>query len=172
MDLKTARRRPRGGGDRRRGRRPPEPRRPAQDSSRAGGAHGGGRARSLRIDGRHPLEQIAQAVSLAIRPADEVPAFTLWNDVPVSGRGDDVVVELGDFYAGEQCRIQLDFEVPGRPELGAANICKLELRWVDLASMTEKVATVPVNVNVVPGDVAAGRVPQATVRDELAFLRL
>jgi Ca-activated chloride channel family protein len=58
------------------------------------------------------------------------------------------------------------------PGLGAASICELELRWVDLASMTEKVATVPVNVNVVPGDVAAGRVPEATVRDELAFLEL
>jgi Ca-activated chloride channel homolog len=120
----------------------------------------------------HLPEQVAQAVSLAIRPADSVPGFTLWNDLPVSGRGHDVVVELGDFYAGEQRRIRLDFEVPGRPGLGAASICELELRWVDLASMTEKVATVPVNVNVVPGDVAAGRVSQATVRDELAFLKL
>ena len=53
-----------------------------------------------------------------------------------------------------------------------ATICELELRWVDLTSMAEKVMTVPVNVNVVPGDAVAGRVPQAKVRDELAFLRL
>ena len=38
--------------------------------------------------------------------------------------------------------------------------------------MAEKVATVPLNVNVVPGDAAAGRVPQAKVRDELVFLQL
>jgi Ca-activated chloride channel family protein len=82
------------------------------------------------------------------------------------------MVELGDFYAGETRRILLAFEVPEYAALGAASICELELRWVDLGTLTEKVATVPVNVNVVPGDVAAGRVPEATVRDELTFLKL
>jgi Ca-activated chloride channel family protein len=91
--------------------------------------------------------QVAQAVSLVIRPADSVPAFTVWNDLPVSGIDDGVIVELGDFHAGEQRRILLGFQVPAMPALGAATICELELRWVDLASMTEKVATVPVNVN-------------------------
>jgi Ca-activated chloride channel family protein len=120
----------------------------------------------------HLLEQVAQAVSLVVRAADGVPAFTLWNDLPVSGIDDGVMVELGDFHAGEHRRILLGFQVPGMPGPGAARICELEFRWVDLVSMTEKVATVPVNVNVVPGDVAAGRVPEATVREELAFLKL
>ena len=120
----------------------------------------------------HLLEQVVQAVSLVIRPADGVPAFTLWNDLPTCGVDDGVMVELGDFYAGEHRRMLLGFQVPDMPALGAASICELELRWVDLASMTEKVATLPINVNVVPGDVAAGRVAEATVRDELAFLKL
>ena len=120
----------------------------------------------------HLLEHVAQAVSLVIKPAETVPGFTIWNDLPVSGIDGGLMVELGDFYAGETRRILLAFEVPGYAALGAATICELELRWVDLATLTEKVATVPVNVNVVPGDVAAGRIPAATVRDELAFLKL
>jgi Ca-activated chloride channel homolog len=82
------------------------------------------------------------------------------------------MVELGDSYSGEQRRLLLSFQVPGMPSLGPAGICKLELRWVELESMTEKVATVPVNVNVVPGDAAAGRVPQTNVRNELTFLQV
>jgi Ca-activated chloride channel family protein len=120
----------------------------------------------------HLLDQVAHAVSLVIRPGDGVPAFTIWNDLHVMGLEDGLMAELGDFYAGEQRRVLLEFEVPGMAGLGAATIAELELRWVDLATMTEKVATVPVNVNVVPGDVAAGRVPVTTVRDELAFLKL
>ena len=120
----------------------------------------------------HLLEQVAQAVTLVIRPADDVPGFQLWNELPVCGVDAGVMVELGDFYAGEQRRILLSLEVPGMPAPGAATICELEVRWVDLASMTEKVATVPVNVNVVPGDVAAGRVATPIVRDELAFHKL
>jgi Ca-activated chloride channel family protein len=120
----------------------------------------------------HLLDQVAQAVSVVIRPADGVPAFTIWNDLPASGVDDGVMVELGDFYAGEHRRVLLGFQVPEMSRLGAATICELELRWVDLASLIEKVATLPVNVNVVPGDVAAGRVPAPVVRDELAFLRL
>jgi hypothetical protein len=107
--------------------------------------------------GGHRLDQVAETVSLVIRPADVVPAFTLWNELPVTGVDDGVMVDLGDVHAGAKRRILLSFHVHGVPELGATTICELEVRWVDLASMTERVATVPVNVNVVPGDVAAGR---------------
>jgi Ca-activated chloride channel homolog len=145
-------------------------------SGGAGGHHfaldgdAAGAALAQEVD--HLLDQVAQAVSLVIRPAETVPGFTLWNDLPVSGLDDGVMVELGDFHSAERRCIVLGFQVPGMPALGAATICELEVRWVDVASMAEKVAIVPVNVNVVPGDVAAGRVPQAKVRDELAFLRL
>jgi Ca-activated chloride channel family protein len=145
-------------------------------SGGAGGHHfaldgdAAGAALAQEVD--HLLARVAQAVSLVIRPASSVPGFTLWNDLPVAGLEDGVMVELGDFHSGEQRSILLGFDVPGMPALGAVSICELELRWVDIASMTEKVATLPVNVNVVPGDAAAGRVPVGKVRDELAFLKL
>ena len=40
---------------------------------------------------------------------------------------------------------------------------------MDVATLTTETVTVPVHVNVVPGDQAAGRVPNPTVRSELAF---
>ena len=48
-------------------------------------------------------------------------------------------------------------------------MCELELQWVDVDSLDSHTATIPVHVNVVPGDQAAGRIPDATVRTEVAF---
>ena len=53
--------------------------------------------------------------------------------------------------------------------LGLAEVCSLELQWVEAATLDTHTVTVPVNVNVVPGDQAAGRVADPTVRTELAF---
>jgi hypothetical protein len=75
-----------------------------------------------------PSRQVARAVSLVIRPADAVPAFTLWNDLPVSGMDDAVIVELGDFHAGERLKILLGFQLPEVCVAGAATVCELELR--------------------------------------------
>jgi hypothetical protein len=40
--------------------------------------------------------------------------------------------------------------------LGAVQVCELELSYVSVGEMKGEKITVPVNVNVVPGDVAAG----------------
>ncbi len=47
----------------------------------------------------------------------------------------------------------------------------LELRFVELPATTEHTIEVPVHVNVVPGDQAAGRVPDPVVRSELSYQR-
>ena len=100
----------------------------------------------------------AHAVRLVVRPADTVPAFTLWNDLPVRGVDDGVMVELGDLHAGERRQVLLGFEVPGLCGLGVASICELDLRWVDVPSTTENVVMLAVDVNVGAGDAtAAGR---------------
>ena len=90
-----------------------------------------------------------------VRPADTVPAFTLWDDLPVRGVDDGVIVELGDLHAGERRQVLLGFEVPGLCGLGVAGICELELRWVDIPSTIENVVMLAVDVNVGAGD--AGR---------------
>ncbi len=45
----------------------------------------------------------------------------------------------------------------------------LELRYVELPAATKHEIKAPVDVDVVPGDEAAGRIPDPTVRSELTF---
>jgi hypothetical protein len=63
-----------------------------------------------------------------------------------------VLVELGDFSAGEERKVLVTVEVPAAAALGLA----------------QRTVTVPVVVNVVRGDEAAGRIPRpAVVRERL-----
>jgi len=84
------------------------------------------------------LAGIAEAVSLVVRPAEALPAFTLWNDLPVTGIADGVIVEVGAVAGRRQ--IMLAFELPRN--LDADRICDLELR-----AMTEKLATLRVQAH-------------------------
>ena len=115
------------------------------------------------------LEQVVQAASLVIRPTGDVSGVRLYNDLPATAIEDGIMVELGDFYSGEQRRLLLEIDVPAMPELGLAQVCELELGYVDVATLATETVTIPVNVNVVPGDEAAGRVANPTVRSEVAF---
>ena len=81
------------------------------------------------------------------------------------------MVELGDLNGAETRRLLLEVDVPAIAELGPTSVCELELRWVEVDTMEQKLATIPVNVNVVPGDQAAGRVRDPEVETELAFQR-
>ena len=84
---------------------------------------------------------------------------------------DGVQIELGAFYSGEVRRLVITFDVPGIAALGLAQIADLDFTWVELPGLVQHSVTVPVHVNVVPGDQAAGRIPDPTVRTELAYLR-
>jgi Ca-activated chloride channel family protein len=117
------------------------------------------------------IAQAVQAASLTVRPGDAVSAVRLFNDLPATATEGGFMVELGDLYAGETRRILLEIDVPALGELGLAKVCDLELRWVDIESMKSELATIPVSVNVVPGDEAAGRADNPTVTTELAFQR-
>jgi Ca-activated chloride channel homolog len=117
------------------------------------------------------LQQAVQAASLTVRPTDEVSAVRLFNDLPAAGIDGGFMVELGDFHAGETRRVLLEIDVPAVAELGLAKVCELELRWVEIESMKSQVASIPVSVNVVPGDEAAGRTQDTEVSTELAFQR-
>ena len=110
-----------------------------------------------------------QAASLTVRPTWDVETVALFNDLPAAPIDGGFMVELGDFYSGEQRKLLLTIDVPAMTGLGAVTVCELELSYVSVTDMKTETITIPVNVNVVPGDVAAGRVPNVTVRTELAF---
>ena len=117
------------------------------------------------------LAQTAQAASLRIRPSTHVRRVQVLNELPVTNTDNEVLAELGSFYADEKRKVLLVFDVPGIPSLGLAEVASLVFTYVELPALKEHTVTVALPVNVVPGDDAAGRVPDPVVRTELVYLR-
>lgn len=118
----------------------------------------------------HLLDKAVQAASLVVELSPEVQLLRLYNDLPAQQVGDgQVMVELGDLYAEETRRLLLRLSVPAMAGLGLAQVATLRLRYVELPGLVEQVVTLPVTVNVVPGDQAAGRVANPEVRSEALF---
>lgn len=126
-----------------------------------------GAALTSEVDGL--LTESIQAVSLTVKPSDDVAAVRLFNDLPVAVIEDGFMVELGNLHSAEQRRLVLEADVPAIAAVGLASICALELRWVDVETMRSERADIPVHVNVVPGDQAAGRAANPEVTTELSF---
>jgi Ca-activated chloride channel family protein len=135
----------------------------ALDGDAAAGAVAG------EVDGL--LSKTVQAASLAIRPTGDVDAITVWNDLPSHGIEDGVVAELGDLWAGEERKVLISLAVPAMAGLGLAQVATLELTYVALPDLVEQTVSIPIHVNVVPGDQAAGRIQDPKVHDELLFQR-
>jgi len=100
------------------------------------------------------------------------PAIEIVQRLPYWKDGETFVVQLGDLYSGENRRfiIDLDVPVPGIASLGLCKIADITIEYLDLAQRQEISVTMPVNVNVVPGDVAAGRIADPIVRAERLIL--
>jgi Ca-activated chloride channel family protein len=122
-----------------------------------------------QVDGL--LTQVAQAASLRITWSEHVAGVQVLNDLPAVALHDGVMLELGSFYAGETRRVLIRLQVPGIPALGLTQVASLEVTHVSLPDLVQHTTTVPVHVNVVPGDQAAGQVPDPVVRSELLFQR-
>lgn len=133
----------------------------------AEGVDAAGPALAAQVDGL--LSKSVQAASLLIRPIGAVEGVELFNDLPGQGVDGGVMVELEDLWAGEQRTLLVGLHVPAMPALGLAEVASLELRYVALPGLVEETVTLPVFVNVVPGDEAAGRIANPKVRQELLF---
>ncbi len=95
-----------------------------------------------------------------------VGGVTVRNDVPHWVEGDAVVVNLGDLYGGEERRTLFRLHVPALPALGLATIADVVLEFTSLPDLQQHNVTIPISVNVVPGDQAAGRIPDPRVQVE------
>jgi Ca-activated chloride channel family protein len=98
------------------------------------------------------------------------PAIEIVQRLPYWKDGETFVVQLGDLYSGENRRFVIDLDVPGITSLGLCKIADVTIEYLDLAQRQEISVTMPVNVNVVPGDVAAGRIADPIVRAERLIL--
>jgi Ca-activated chloride channel family protein len=117
------------------------------------------------------LAQTVQAASLHVSLTPVVKSMLVVNDLPASRVDDGVLIELGSFYADETRKLVLTFDIPAVAALGLTQVATLTFTYVELPALLQHTVTVPVHVNVVPGDVAAGRVPDPVVRTELVYLR-
>ncbi|NDZ92832.1 VWA domain-containing protein [Streptomyces sp. SID6673] len=116
------------------------------------------------------LAKSAQAVTLTVRYVPQVQSLSLYNDLPAHQIGDgEVMIELGDLYALESRKLLLRMKVDGLAALGLAQIAELELRYVETASFTEHTVSLPISVNVVPGDELGERMPDPKVQSERLY---
>ncbi len=115
------------------------------------------------------LAQVAQAASVLVRVSKHVGPVHVLNDLSVTATGDGVLAELGGFYADEKRKLLLVFDIPALAALGLTEVATLEFTYVELPTLTSHTVAVPLYVNVVPGDQAAGRMPDAVVRSELLY---
>ncbi|MGB8020825.1 MAG: VWA domain-containing protein [Candidatus Nanopelagicales bacterium] len=116
------------------------------------------------------LSKTVQAASLLVAPTSDVAQIGILNDLPSHAVAGGIMVELGDFYAGEERRLLIELAVPAMAALGLAKAADLTLTYVELPALEQHTVTLPVSVNVVPADVAAGRVPSADVQREKLML--
>jgi len=115
------------------------------------------------------LDKSAVNALLRVKPVQgltQPPQIQVIQRLPFWKDGEDYVVQLGDLYAGENRRFIIGLEVPGIAALGLAKVADIVVEYLNLAEMTEISVTMPVQVNVVPVDVAAGRIPDPIVRAE------
>lgn len=100
------------------------------------------------------------------------PQLGLVNTVQVQGAmpnyadGDAVVVTLGDMYAGETRKVLFRLGVPAVPSLGLATVADCVFEYTAMPELLAHTVTFPIAVNVVPGDQAAGRIPNPIVEVE------
>jgi Ca-activated chloride channel family protein len=127
-----------------------------------------GAAIAAEIDGL--LKKTVQAATMTVAFEPSVQMLRLYNDLPAHQLGDGLVqIELGDLYATEARKVLLRLEVPAMAALGVAQVATLTLEYVELPALLEHTVRLPVTVNVVPGDEAAGRVADPSVRTEVLF---
>jgi Ca-activated chloride channel family protein len=113
------------------------------------------------------LAKAVTAASVTVRPLGEgLAGVRVLHDVPTTELGHEVIAQLGDLYQGESRRLLIQLDIPAMAALGLATVAEVVVRYTELPDLVEHVITLPVTVNVVPGDVAAGRVPDPVVTVE------
>jgi Ca-activated chloride channel family protein len=106
---------------------------------------------------------------LRFTPTDAIaggPSIEILQRLPYWMDGPTYVLQLGDLFSGENRRFVIDIDVPGIAALGLCTIAEITIEYLNLADRQEITVTIPVNINVVPGDVAAGRIADPIVRAE------
>lgn len=114
------------------------------------------------VDGLLDKSVLAATVRVAGR-GDTLTGVATLQGLPTWMEDTTTVIALGDLYAGEERMTLIRLDVASIPALGLATIADVVLEYTALPDQAEHAVTLPITVNVVPGDVAAGRVPMPEV---------
>lgn len=107
------------------------------------------------------------ATTVRIRPLDGlIERIGVRQDIPHWRDPDALVLNIGDLFAGEERRLLVQLGVPAIPALGARTIAEIEVQFTTVSDLADHRIVLPVSVNVVPGDQAAGRIPDPVVEVE------
>ena len=119
------------------------------------------------------LDVSVLAATLRITPSDPaVHRVTVRHDVPTWADDRSIVVGLGDLYGGEERRVLVQLGVDAVRELGTRTIAELQVQFTAAADLAEHRVTLPVVVNVVPGDEARGVLPNPVVEVERLIIEV
>ena len=119
------------------------------------------------------LEKVAVNVVMKFTPNELVsgfPQIEILQRLPFWKEDNNYFVQLGDFYGGEERRFVMDLSIPGISALGLCKVADITIEYLDLQEKSEVQINLPVHVNVVPADVAAGRMEDPVVRAERLIL--
>lgn len=119
----------------------------------------------------------ARTASLTVRPAPSATLDRLYNDLPTRTLLDEGVrVEVGDLRAEERRVLLMRFVVPPMSALGPTVVAELELAYVDVATLEDRLMRVAVTVEVVSGPMEGplegpleGPASDPTVRAEVLY---
>lgn len=110
------------------------------------------------------LDKSVLAATIRVSDCDgHLAGVSVPQDLPAWTEGGDTVIALGDLYGGEERSILVKLHTAPLAALGLATIAELAVEFTALPDQQEHRMTLPISVNVVPGDVAAKRVPSPVV---------
>jgi Ca-activated chloride channel family protein len=115
---------------------------------------------------------VAQNVSVEIRPGEHVAVVGVLNDYPAVAVPGGIQLAVGDAYGDEVRRIVFELHLPSVPALGLATVGEVVIRYVTVGDeVAMRQVRVPLVVNVVTPEEAAGAGPDQAVVEEVLILR-
>lgn len=124
---------------------------------------------SAAVDGL--LEKSVLNAEIRLRPDPQagVQAIVVHNQIASWAQGDDIVLAVGDLYAGESRKVVFSMQIGEIGRLGLAQVGECLVRFTALPDLADHKLTIPLVVNVVPGDEATHRIPDPVVVVERAI---
>ena len=114
----------------------------------------------------------SQNVSVEITPISDVKFVGVLHEYPTLNVPGGLQVQLGDFYGGENRRVIFEFSVPSVTDIGQRHIADVVLRYTSVGDQVEMhQVTIPIHVNVVETDEAAGADADRDVVDEVLIVK-